>query len=66
MASEISLKTTIKNPQGMQGIMVHIFNPSTGEADTEMSEFQPSLVYTVSSRVSQSYIVRPCLEIKKK
>ena len=54
------LKRTVLRP----GITAYTFNSST--LDTEAgSEFKASLVYLVSSRTTQGYIVRLCLKKKK-
>jgi hypothetical protein len=34
----------------MQGMATHAFNPSTQEAETDLCEFEASLVYKVGSR----------------
>jgi hypothetical protein len=36
------------------GMVVHAFNPSTWEAEAEISEFVASLVYKVSSRIARA------------
>jgi hypothetical protein len=34
-------------------MIVHIFNPSTQEAEAELCEFKASLIYSVSSRAAR-------------
>lgn len=48
----------------MLDMVVHIFIPAMEGRDRYIYvwEFQSSLVYTVSCRDSQSYIVKPCLK----
>lgn len=45
----------------------HTFNPRIPEIEADdLCEFGASLVYTNKFWAKQSYIVRPCLKIKKK
>jgi hypothetical protein len=45
------------------GVVVHAFNLSRGR---QISEFETSLVYRVSSRTAKGYTEKPCLEKTKK
>lgn len=49
----VSLKTVFK-----PGMVVNTFNPSTGKVEADGSQFEVSLIYTVSSRLGRGYIVR--------
>ena len=45
-----------------QTVLVHTFNPSTWEAETDLCEFKTSLVYnTVSSRTARATKKNPVL-----
>jgi hypothetical protein len=46
-------------------VVVHIFNPSTWEAET-VSEFEASLVYSVSSRTARAIQRNPVSKNKTK
>jgi hypothetical protein len=48
-------------------VVAHTFDPSTWEAEAEAGGFLSSRrVYRVSSRTSQGYTEKPCLEKPKK
>lgn len=49
----VSLKIVFK-----PGMVVNTFNPSTGKVEADGSQFEVSLIYTVSSRLGRGYIVR--------
>lgn len=49
----VSLKIVFK-----PGMVVNTFNTSTGKAEADGSQFEVSLIYTVSSRLGRGYIVR--------
>jgi hypothetical protein len=44
----------------------HAFNPSTWEADRQISEFEASLIYRVSSRTARATQRNPVSKKKKK
>jgi hypothetical protein len=48
------------------GVVAHAFNPSTWEADRRISEFEVSLVYTVSSRTARAIQRNPVSKNQKK
>jgi hypothetical protein len=47
-------------------VVAHAFNPSTWEAETEISEFEASLVYRVSSRTARATQRNPVSKTKNK
>jgi hypothetical protein len=48
------------------GIVAHAFNPSTREAERQISEFEASLVYRVSSRTARATQRNPVSKNQKK
>jgi hypothetical protein len=48
-----------------QGVVVHAFNPSTGRG-RQISEFEASLVYKVSSRIARAIQRNPVSKNKNK
>jgi hypothetical protein len=46
------------------GVVVHAFNPSRGRV-RQISEFEASLDYRVSFRISRNYTEKSCLEKTK-
>jgi hypothetical protein len=58
-------KETLKNKTG-RAVVVHAFNPSTPGRGRQISEFEASLVYGVSSRTARATQRNPVSEKEKK
>ena len=55
-----------KSEDSSQVVVAHTFNPSTWEADRQISEFKASLVYKVGSRTARAVQRNPDSENKTK
>lgn len=60
--NKLSILYCFKNSKMDWALVMHAFNPSTGDA--EGGQFEASILYTVSSR-TDSYIEKSCLKSLK-